>query len=71
MEYFNSLSDEVKEQAVETKMEELYDAWHDSYISEAGNELPNYVEEILIQCLDDSEKHMASAKTFYEEETNA
>lgn len=71
MEYFNSLPDEVQAQAIQTKMEELYDAWHDSYISEAGDDLPNYVEEILIQCLDDSEKHMAIAKTFYGEEANA
>lgn len=71
MEYFNSLPDEVQAEAIQTKMEELYDAWHDSYISEAGDELPNYVEEVLIRCLDDSEKHEQLAKAFYEEESNA
>lgn len=71
MEYFNSLPDEVQEQAIQTKMEELYDAWHDSYISEAGDELPNYVEEVLIRCLEDSEKHERLAKSFYGEESNA
>jgi hypothetical protein len=71
MEYFNSLPDEVQEQAIKAKMEELYDNWHDSYISESGDDLPNYVEEVLIRCLDDSEKHEQLAKTFYGEEANA
>lgn len=48
MEFFNTLPDALQQEAIEAKKDDLYDNWHDSYISESGDEFDNYVEEVLL-----------------------
>jgi hypothetical protein len=50
-------------------MDDLYDNWHDAYISEGGNDLPFYVEEQLIEYLPEPIKELAVM--FYEKQENA
>jgi hypothetical protein len=69
MEFFNTLPDVLQKQAIETKMESLYDSWYDSYISEAGDEFANYVEEELLRNLHPVVQELA--KLFYEKQENA
>ena len=69
MEFFNTLPDEIQNEATEAKMNELYDSWHDAYISEAGNEFANYVEEVLLSYLDPAIQELA--KSYYKNQENA
>lgn len=69
MEFFNTLPAELQKQALQGKMNDLYDNWHDSYISDAGDELPFYVEEILLEYLPTPIKELAVM--FYEKQENA
>lgn len=68
MEFFETLPEEVRSKAWEQKKEDLVDAWFDSYVSEAGDELPNYAEEQLLQILSNltEEDYVQKAKDFYE-----
>jgi len=50
-------------------MDDLYDNWHDAYISEGGTDLPFYVEEQLIEYLPEPIKELAVM--FYEKQENA
>jgi hypothetical protein len=68
MEFFNTLPVELQKQARQAKMDDLYDNWHDSYISDAGDELPFYVEEILLDYLPTPIKELA--KMYYEKQEN-
>jgi hypothetical protein len=49
-------------------MEDLYDNWYDSFISEGGDEFPNYVEEQLLQYLPTPIKELAFM--FYNKKEN-
>jgi hypothetical protein len=69
MEFFNTLPDELQKQATQAKMEELYDNWYDSFISEAGDEFANYVEEQLLSYLPVPIQQLATM--FYEKQENA
>jgi hypothetical protein len=69
MEFFNTLPVELQKQARQEKMDELYDSWHDSFISEGGDELPNYVEEQLLSYLPVPIQQLAVV--FYEKQENA
>lgn len=69
MEFFNTLPVELQKQARQAKMDDLYDNWHDAYISDAGDELPFYVEEILLEYLPEPIKELA--KMYYEKQENA
>ena len=69
MEFFNTLPDEIQNEATEAKMNELYDSWHDAYISEAGDEFSNYVEEALLSYQLPVVQELA--KLFYEKQENA
>jgi hypothetical protein len=69
MEFFNTLPNELQKQAIQEKMDELYDSWHDSFISEGGDELPNYVEEQLLSYLPVPIQQLAVM--FYEKQENA
>jgi hypothetical protein len=69
MEFFNTLPVELQKQARQEKMDELYDSWHDSFISEGGDELPNYVEEQLLSYLPVPIQQLAVM--FYEKQENA
>ena len=72
MEFFNTLPDELQKMAIEGKQDDLYDSWYDTYISDAGDELPNYVEEMLLSYLHPVIKDVA--KIYYakqEAENNA
>ena len=69
MDFFNTLPNELQKQAIEGKMEDLYDNWHDAYISDAGDELPFYVEEILLEYLPEPIKELA--KMYYEKQENS
>lgn len=60
MEFFNTLPDELQKMAIEEKQNDLYDSWYDAYISDAGDELPNYVEEQLLSYLPDVVKELAT-----------
>lgn len=66
MEFFNTLPDELQKIAIQEKQNELYDSWYDSYISEAGDELPFYVEERLLEHLPEVVKDLA--KMYYEKQ---
>jgi hypothetical protein len=68
MEFFNTLPAELQKQAQQEKMNELYDNWHDSFISEGGDELPNYVEEQLLSYLPVPIQQLAVM--FYEKQEN-
>lgn len=68
MEFFNTLPAELQKQARQGKMDDLYDNWHDTYISDAGDELPFYVEEILLEYLSEPIKELA--KMYYEKQEN-
>jgi hypothetical protein len=68
MEFFNTLPAELQKQARQEKMNELYDNWHDSFISEGGDELPNYVEEQLLSYLPVPIQQLAVM--FYEKQEN-
>lgn len=68
MEFFNTLPNELQKQARQAKMDDLYDNWHDTYISDAGDELPFYVEEILLEYLSEPIKELA--KMYYEKQEN-
>ena len=59
MDFFNTLPVELQKQAIQGKMDDLYDNWHDSYISDGGDELPFYVEEQLIEYLPEPIKELA------------
>lgn len=65
MEFFATLSEEDQAKAWDAKKEELADSWFDSYVSENGDELPNYAEEELLKLL--GEDFIQRAKDFYEE----
>jgi hypothetical protein len=69
MEFFNTLPVELQKQAIQGKMDDLYDNWHDAYISEGGTDLPFYVEEQLIEYLPEPIKELAVM--FYEKQENA
>ena len=69
MEFFNTLPAELQKQATQGKMDDLYDNWFDSYISEGGNDLPNYVEEQLLEYLPTPIKELAVM--FYNKKENA
>jgi len=69
MDFFNTLPVELQKQAIQGKMDDLYDNWHDAYISEGGNDLPFYVEEQLIEYLPEPIKELAVM--FYEKQENA
>jgi hypothetical protein len=69
MEFFNTLPVELQKQAIQGKMDDLYDSWHDSYISDGGDELPFYVEEQLIEYLPEPIKELAVM--FYAKQENA
>jgi hypothetical protein len=69
MEFFNTLPVELQKQAIQGKMDDLYDNWHDAYISDGGDELPNYVEEQLIHYLPEPIKELAVM--FYEKQENS
>lgn len=66
MEFFNTLPDELQKEATDAKMNELYDNWHDAYISEAGDIFPNYVEEALLSYLHPVVQELA--KLYYEKQ---
>ncbi len=68
MEFFNTLPDELQKEAIDAKMNELYDSWHDSYISEAGDKFSNYVEEALLSYLHPVVQDLA--ELFYTKEEN-
>jgi len=69
MDFFNTLPVELQKQAIQGKMDDLYDNWYDAYISEGGNDLPFYVEEQLIEYLPEPIKELAVM--FYEKQENA
>ncbi len=69
MEFFNTLPSELQKQATQAKMNELYDNWYDSFISEAGDEFANYVEEQLLSYLPVPIQQLATM--FYEKQENA
>ena len=69
MEFFNTLPAELQKQALQGKMNDLYDSWYDSYISEGGDEFPNYVEEQLLAYLPVPIKELAFM--FYNKKENA
>jgi hypothetical protein len=69
MEFFNTLPDELQTQATQAKMDELYDNWYNSFISEAGNEFANYVEEQLLSYLPVPIQQLATM--FYEKQENS
>jgi hypothetical protein len=69
MEFFNTLPDALQKEAIDTKMESLYDSWYDAYISEAGDEFANYVEEELLRNLHPVVQELA--KLYYEKRENA
>jgi hypothetical protein len=69
MEFFNTLPDELQKQATQAKMDELYDNWYNSFISEAGNEFANYVEEQLLSYLPVPIQQLATM--FYEKQENS
>jgi hypothetical protein len=50
-------------------MDELYDNWYNSFISEAGNEFANYVEEQLLSYLPVPIQQLATM--FYEKQENS
>lgn len=64
MEFFATLPEAEQNKAWEQKKEDLADAWFDSYVSENGDELPNYAEEELLKLL--GEEYIQRAKDFYE-----
>jgi hypothetical protein len=68
MEFFETLPEELRNKAWEQKKEDLADAWFDSYVCEAGDEIPNYAEEQLLQILSSltEEDYLQKAKDFYE-----
>lgn len=68
MKFFNTLPDELQKEAIDAKMNELYDNWHDSYISEAGDRFSNYVEEALLSYLHSVVQDLA--ELFYTKEEN-
>jgi len=68
MDFFNTLPAELQKQAIQGKMDDLYDSWHDSYISDGGNELSHYVEEQLLEYLAEPIKELA--KMYYEKQEN-
>lgn len=69
MEFFNTLPAELQKQATQGKMNDLYDSWYDSNISDGGDELPNYVEEQLLEYLAEPIKELAVM--FYNKKENA
>jgi hypothetical protein len=69
MEFFNTLPDELQKQATQAKMDELYDNWYNSFISEAGDEFANYVEEQLLSYLPVPIQQLATM--FYEKQENS
>jgi hypothetical protein len=69
MEFFNTLPDELQTQATQAKMDELYDNWYNSFISEAGDEFANYVEEQLLSYLPVPIQQLATM--FYEKQENS
>jgi hypothetical protein len=69
MEFFNTLPVELQKQAIQGKMDDLYDNWYDAYISDAGNEFANYVEEQLLEYLPVPIQQLATM--FYEKQENA
>jgi len=71
MDFFNTLPVELQKQAIQGKMDDLYDSWHDSYISDGGDELPFYVEEQLIEYLPTPIKELAIMFYAKQENTNA
>ena len=71
MEFFNTLPVELQKQAIQGKMDDLYDNWHDAYISDGGDELPNYVEEQLIGYLPEPIKELAVMFYAKQENTDA
>jgi len=68
MEFFNTLPAELQKQARQGKMDDLYDNWYDSFISEGGDEFPNYVEEQLLSYLPVPIQQLATM--FYEKQEN-
>lgn len=71
MDFFNTLPAELQKQAIQGKMDDLYDSWHDSYISDGGDELPFYVEEQLIEYLPEPIKELAIMFYAKQKNTNA
>lgn len=71
MEFFNTLPDALQQEAIEAKKDDLYDNWHDAYISEAGDEFGNYVEEVLLGYLDPVVSEIAKMYYAKQEENNA
>jgi hypothetical protein len=69
MEFFNTLPDALQAEAIDKKMDSLYESWYDSFISEAGDEFANYVEEELLSNLHPVVQELA--KLFYEKQEKA
>jgi hypothetical protein len=69
MEFFNTLPDALQAEAIDKKMDSLYESWYDSFISEAGDEFANYVEEELLSNLHPVVQELA--KLYYEKQENA
>jgi hypothetical protein len=69
MEFFNTLPVELQKQAIQGKMDDLYDSWYNSYEAENGDELSNYVEEQLLDYLPTPIKELAVM--FYNKKENA
>lgn len=70
MAFLHTLPEEIQKKAWDQKSEDLLDAWFDSYIGDAGDELPNYCEEQLLGLLtsesEDGTDYLQLAKDFYE-----
>ena len=69
MEFFNTLPDALQAEAIDKKSDSLYESWYDSFISEAGDEFANYVEEELLSNLHPVVQELA--KLYYEKQENA
>ncbi len=69
MEFFNTLPDALQAEAIDKKMDSLYESWYDSFISEAGDEFSNYVEEALLSYQLPVVQELA--KLYYEKQENA
>jgi hypothetical protein len=69
MEFFNTLPAQMQKDAIQGKMDDLYDNWYEAYISDGGDDLPNYVEEQLLSYLAGPIKELATM--FYNKKENS
>lgn len=67
MEFFKTLPPETRAKAWRLKMEDLAQSWVDSYCDDRGSELHSYVEEELLNYLDNAGggNFMIMARAYY------